>query len=109
MKIFEYPTGNSYTDDNFHEYAFIFKTGGIRWTIPPEKVPGNDLLRIEHDLDGLRCNIRESIFNGTEQEKQSKLILLCEDLSFPVLTQVLAEDTTDDRLNYIVNYYFREV
>lgn len=106
LEMFVFPTGTAYVHaENVNkEYAYIFDTGAIRWTTAQDKIPGWILTRIEHDADATRINFRNKVFEGTEADQQRTLIHLCEDLPLSVLTQVLAEDTTEERLNHVVRY-----
>lgn len=106
LEMLVFPTGTAYVHaDNLNkEYAYIFNTGAVRWTTAPEKIPGNILGKIEHDAHATKINFREDVLKGTEADQQRTLIHLCEDLPFSVLTQVLAEDTTGERLKFVVRY-----
>lgn len=66
MKIsgFVYPAGVVYCDTDRHEngdykkIAFIHDSGLLQWYEKPEKIPGADLLRIEHAASTRAANYR---------------------------------------------------
>lgn len=75
LLVCSFPGGYSYTNKAVTEHgdyksvAFVDRFGCIRFDVPVSYIPGDALLRIEHDADAIRTNFKLEWDSKTELEK----------------------------------------
>ena len=59
---------------DYKHIAYIANCGKIKWYVEPSKIPGDALLRIEHDADAMRANFEKWLDSMSKTMQYEKLV-----------------------------------